>query len=241
MTHAIIGPPASLDRRRALRFHLDPDVTAKGVTGSYCLLLGVDQTGANADAIEAFVDQAVASVRARARRDLISADPILAGFRTLHRAFGVPTRKLFSAPETLIRYVEKRGDIPRIGPLVDLYNAVSLETGLALGAHDIAQIDGDISLRMTTGSENFHPVGAAEPEPVRPGEYAYVDDGGTVICRLEVRQVEKTKVTPETTDVFLIIQGNPATPPQTIRAGQDRLVSVLQRFLGGTEVPLYRP
>jgi DNA/RNA-binding domain of Phe-tRNA-synthetase-like protein len=172
---------------------------------------------------------------------LIAADPVLAGFRALHQAFEVPTRKLFSAPETLIRYVEKRGDIPRIGPLVDLYNAVSLKTGLALGAHDIDRIDGNISLRLTTGSERFHPVGAMDPEPIRPGEYAYVDDGNEVICRLEVRQVEKTKVTSSTTDVFLIVQGNPATSARQIETGHDFLITVLRRFLGGNAVPLHRP
>lgn len=224
-----------------LRFHLAPEVAARGVSGCYSLLLGVDQQGADAADIGAFIDQVVATARHRAERGAIAADPVLAGFRALHQAFGVPTRKLFSAPETLIRYIEKRGDIPRIGPLVDLYNAVSLETGLALGAHDLGRIDGDISLRLTTGAERFHPVGAAEPEPVRPGEYAYVDDGGAVICRLEVRQVEKTKVTPATTDVFLIVQGNPATAPHAIQAGHDRLIDVLKRFLGGTEVPLHRP
>ena len=84
-----------------------------------------------------------------------------------------------SAAETLIRYVEKRGDIPRIGPLVDVYNAVSLETKLSLGAHDLDTVTGGISVRLTTGAERYHPVGAAEPEPVRPGEYGYIDGDGT--------------------------------------------------------------
>ena len=44
-----------------------------------------------------------------------------------------------------------------------------------------------------------------------------------VICRLEVRQSEKTKVTSATRDVFLIVQGNAATPPDTVQAGHDRL------------------
>jgi DNA/RNA-binding domain of Phe-tRNA-synthetase-like protein len=222
-------------------FHLAPEAAAKGVSGCYSLLLGIDQAGADSLEIARFVDQMVTNARGRAHRDQIAADPILAGFRALHQAFQVPTRKLFSAPETLIRYVEKRGDIPRIGPLVDLYNAVSLETGLALGAHDIDHIDGDISLRLTTGDERFHPVGATQPEPIRPGEYAYIDDGGEVICRLEVRQVEKTKVTSSTKDVFLIVQGNPATPSQQIEAGHDRLITLLQSFLGGNKVSLYRP
>jgi DNA/RNA-binding domain of Phe-tRNA-synthetase-like protein len=229
-------------------FHFDEALRGRGVTGAYSLLLGADQSLTPPDEIAAFVDGVIAEVRERAVRDQITADPVYAGFRELHKSFGVPTRKLLSAAETLIRYVEKRGDIPRIGPLVDVYNAVSLETKLSLGAHDLDTVTGGISVRLTTGAERYHPVGAAEPEPVRPGEYGYIDGGGTdgpnggeVICRLEVRQSEKTKVTPATRNVFLIVQGNAATPPAYVQAGHDRLIGLLQRFFGGEAVSLYRP
>jgi DNA/RNA-binding domain of Phe-tRNA-synthetase-like protein len=230
-------------------FHFDEVLRGRGVTGAYSLLLGIDQSRTQPDEIAAFVDGVIAGVRERAVRDLITADPVYAGFRELHKSFEVPTRKLLSAAETLIRYVEKRGDIPRIGPLVDVYNAVSLETKLSLGAHDLDIVTGGISVRLTTGAERYHPVGAAEPEPVRPGEYGYIDGGGTdgggtdgeVICRLEVRQSEKTKVTPATRNVFLIVQGNAATPPADVQAGHDRLIGLLQRFFGGEAVTLYRP
>ena len=222
-------------------FHFDEVLRERGVIGAYFLLLGADQNMTPPDEIAAFVDGVVAGVRERAVRDLITSDPVYAGFRELHKSFEVPTRKLLSAAETLIRYVEKRGDIPRIGPLVDVYNAVSLETKLSLGAHDLDTVTGGISVRLTTGAERYHPVGAAEPEPARPGEYGYIDDGGDVICRLEVRQSEKTKVTPATRDVFLIVQGNAATPPADVQAGHDRLIGLLQRFFGGEAVTLYRP
>ena len=156
-------------------FHFDEALRERGVTGAYSLLLGADQSRTPPEEIAAFVDGVIAGVRERAVRDLITADPVYAGFRELHKSFEVPTRKLLSAAETLIRYVEKRGDIPRIGPLVDVYNAVSLETKLSLGAHDLDTVTGGISVRLTTGAERYHPVGAAEPEPVRPGEYGYID------------------------------------------------------------------
>ena len=227
-------------------FHFDKTLRGRGVTGAYSLLLGIDQSKTPPDEIAAFVDSVIAGVRGRAVRGLITGDPVYAGFRGLHKSFEVPTRKLLSAAETLIRYVEKRGDIPRIGPLVDVYNAVSLETRLSLGAHDLDTVTDGISVRLTTGAERYHPVGTAEPEPVRPGEYSYIDGRGTdgagdVICRLEVRQSEKTKVTPATRNVFLIVQGNAATPPADVRAGHDRLIGLLQQFFGGESLALYRP
>ncbi|MEO0035339.1 MAG: hypothetical protein RLZZ501_1362 [Pseudomonadota bacterium] len=223
------------------RFHFDAALRRRGLTGAYSLLTGLDQTRADADAIAAHVDQVVRRVRAGLTAETIPSDPVLAGYRALHKAFAVPTRKLFSAPETLIRFVEKRGDLPRILPLVDLYNAVSLETGLALGAHDLGRIEGDVSLRLTTGTERFQPVGALQPEPVRAGEYAYIDDANEVLCRLEVRQVEKTKVTAATTDLFLIVQGNPATSDEQVIAGHDRLLDLLRHHFGGTPIALHRP
>jgi DNA/RNA-binding domain of Phe-tRNA-synthetase-like protein len=224
-----------------INFHFDEALRERGVTGAYSLLLGADQAMTPPEEVAAFVDCVVAEVRERAVRDLITADPVYAGFRELHKSFGVPTRKLLSAAETLIRYVEKRGDIPRIGPLVDVYNAVSLETRLSLGAHDLDTVTGGISVRLTTGAERYHPVGSTDPEPVRPGEYGYIDDGGDVICRLEVRQSEKTKVTATTRDLFLIVQGNAATPVHDVQTAHDRLIGSLQRFFGGEAVPLYRP
>jgi DNA/RNA-binding domain of Phe-tRNA-synthetase-like protein len=225
----------------AIDFHFAEGLRERGLVGAYSLLLGVDQRMTAPEEVAGFVDGIVASVRERAVRDRIAADPVYAGFRELHKAFDVPTRKLLSAAETLIRYVEKRGDIPRIGPLVDIYNAVSLETKLSLGAHDLDAVTGGISVRLTTGAERYHPVGATEPEPVRPGEYSYIDDGGDVICRLEVRQSEKTKVTATTRDLFLIVQGNAATPVHDVQTAHDRLIGSLQRFFGGEAVPLYRP
>lgn len=223
------------------RFHFDAALRQRGLTGAYSLLIGLDQTRADTAAIAAHVDQVVRRVQAGPSGEAGPSAPVLAGYRALHQAFAVPTRKLVSAPETLVRFVEKRGDIPRILPLVDLYNAVSLETGLALGAHDLRRIEGDVSLRLTTGTERYQPVGSPAPEPVRAGEYGYIDDANEVLCRLEVRQVEKTKVTAATTDLFLIVQGNPATSAEQVIAGHDRLLALLRQHFGGTLIPLHRP
>jgi len=38
-----------------------------------------------------------------------------------------------------------------------------------------------------------------------------------VLCRLEIRQVEKTKVDEEAQNVFYIVQGNDATPDEPLR------------------------
>ena len=126
----------------------------------------------------------------------------------------------------------RNGTIPSINLVVDIYNLVSLESRLALGAHDISKIDGNITLKITNGTEKFLPLGKTESEIVPSGEYSYVDDSNEVICRLEYRQVEKTKVTLNTKDCFFIIQGNSATTPEIVKATSQRLLDLLKQFCG---------
>ncbi len=102
----------------------------------------------------------------------------------------------------------KNGYLPNINLIVDIYNLVSVMTKLALGAHDLDSIKGDVSLRLTNGSETFLPIGYNKNKPISRGEYAYIDDNNDVLCRMEVRQVEKTKVTESTSNCMYIVQGN---------------------------------
>lgn len=140
-----------------------------------------------------------------------------------------------AAPESLLKFLLRTGTLPKVNVLVDIYNLVSVETRLALGAHDIARIEGNVRLRLTDSSERFWPLGAPEAKPVPSGECAYVDDSNDILCRLEVRQVEKTKVALDTTEVFYIVQGNSATSGVHIQASTQRLITLTKRFLGGSE------
>src|SRR5204863_6633380 len=90
----------------------------------------------------------------------------------------------------------------------DVYNAISITSGLAIGAHDLSKVDRDIELRLTNGNEAFWPLGSSKSAKVPAGEYAYVDSSNEILCRLEMRQVEKSKVTIESRDVFFIVQGH---------------------------------
>jgi len=108
-----------------------------------------------------------------------------------------------------------------------------LETRLALGTHDVDTIEGNVTLCLTNGTERFIPLGMAAPDPVLIGEYAYTDDDNENICRMEFKQVEKTKFGLATTDCFYILQGHIGTPCDDLRRTADRLTSLTRQFCGG--------
>ena len=115
-----------------------------------------------------------------------------------------------------------------------LYNVISIKTLLALGAHNIENVQGNVSLRLTKGNEIFLPLGHTKEVQIPAGEYAYCDDGNNIICRLEVLQVEPTKITLDTENIFLIIQGNVNTDNSYIQDATNELLDLLVKFCGGT-------
>lgn len=139
-------------------------------------------------------------------------DYILNGYRQLHEAVGAPNRKNLSAPETLCKILLKNHDLPQVNLLVDIYNLVSVTYRLALGAHDWDKISGNVHLRLTDGSESFTALSTTTSTQVAPGFYSYIDDSNEVICYLDVKQCEKTKITTDTKRALIIIQGNANTP-----------------------------
>ena len=161
------------------------------------------------------------------------ADPVLEGFHILHDRAGVKRRKNIPASENLIRLLNKHGDVFFINQAVDIYNIISMESKLALGAHDIDRVDGNVTLRFTDGTERFVPIGQSEPVSNNPHEYSYCDDSNEVLCRLEIRQVEKTKVDEKTTNAFYIIQGNEATDNELLLATARKILDETIKYCGG--------
>ena len=161
------------------------------------------------------------------------ADPVLEGFHILHDRAGVKRRKNIPASENLIRLLNKHGDVFFINQAVDIYNIISMESKLALGAHDIDRVDGNVTLRFTDGTERFVPIGQSEPVSNNPHEYSYCDDANEVLCRLEIRQVEKTKVDEKTTNAFYIIQGNEATDNEFLLATAQKILDETIKYCGG--------
>jgi DNA/RNA-binding domain of Phe-tRNA-synthetase-like protein len=196
------------------------------------IVRGIDNTRA-ADEAAALV---LASAREAANRigdGEIGAHPAVAPWREAYRRMGVKPSKYKSSIESLLRSARASGVRP-INPLVDLYNAVSLQHLLPCGGEDLRTVSGDIRVTRATGDEAFVPLGSAEQQPPQPGEVIYRDDIG-VLCRcLNWREAERTKLTETTTEAILCIEALPPVTAEALRAACDGLAALVQEHLGGT-------
>lgn len=215
-----------------MEFFVEKAVLDAGVKIRFAVVQGLDNT-VESPLWREERKQMLAKLRERYRDIDVHADPILEGYHLLHDATGVKRRKNVPASINLIKQLEKNGNLAFINQVVDIYNIISLDTKLALGAHDMDCVDGNVILRFSNGTERYVPLGQTDPVPVNPHEYCYCDASNEVLCHLEVRQVNKTAVSEQTHNVFYIVQGNQATPAVLLQQTAQRIVDTTTRLCGG--------
>ncbi len=121
-------------------------VVARGIT---------TLSGVRVDLIDVLVT-AQETVRTALAGTNVIDHPRIRCWREAYRSFGAKLKKYPSSIENLVRRTLKREPIRPILPLVDIYNAVSLEHLLPVGGEDLDSIEGD--LRLTRASESEPPV-----------------------------------------------------------------------------------
>ena len=117
--------------------------------------------------------------------------------------------------QVLVEAIKEKGKIPNINTLVDVYNAVSALTGVSIGVHDISKIEGNVKFEILKKNQLLKTIRKKDKFFAKKGEYAYTDNTG-VICRLDVKQSDRTKVTNKTTDILVIMQGHEALPKEEL-------------------------
>ncbi len=160
----------------------------------------------------------------------ISASDSVRGYLELYDALGVARQR--HAIENLAEIVKNSGKIPTINTVVDSYNIVSISKGLIIGAHDLDRVFGNVSVKIADGSELFIPLGSSEKMQVPKGEYVFADDK-LVLCRLDTKQGEHTKVTGATRNVFLYVQGNKRIPKQVLDDALAQACENIVKYCGG--------
>lgn len=212
-------------------FQIEQEVLDLGVKIRGVIIEGVNNLSYS-DELLTYLDQHIAQLLIKDKEKVLH-NPILSGFYDLHNKVNIPKRKNPPASENLLKTLYKKQEMFKINPVVDIYNLLSMETYLALGAHDIDHVDGNIHLRLTTGKENFIPLGQTEKKEVHQGVYSYIDDQQDILCYLEIRQVDKTKITNQSTNIFYIIQGNEQTSQEYVDKTAQQLIDTTTHFCGG--------
>ena len=141
-------------------FYVEQAVLDAGVKILFAAVYGIDNHGESPE-WAVYREKRLAELYTAYEALEVHDDPILEGFNILHDRTGVKRRKNIPASENLIKLLKKNRGMFYINQAVDIYNLISLESKLALGAHNIDRVEGNVTLRFTDGSERFVPIGQA--------------------------------------------------------------------------------
>jgi DNA/RNA-binding domain of Phe-tRNA-synthetase-like protein len=186
------------------------------------------------EAIARMLEQSQSNAFAKLQSIVIAEHPNIVPWRDAYRAFGAKPKDHPSSIENLMRRVQKGSKLPHINKLVDLYNTVSLDFFLPVGGEDLERIEGD--LLLTIAGENESPVsllGEPEPRAPKPGEVFYKDNLGAVCRRWNWKEADRTKLTEQTRNAILVIEGLPPVPRATIEEGAGQLAERIRQHCGG--------
>jgi len=194
---------------------------------------GIDNSGDGAG-LAGPLRQEGERVRATLAGAQIAEHPHIAPWREAYRQFGAKPKDYSSSIENLARRVLKGWSVPHVNPLVDLYNTISLRHLLPVGGEDLDRVQGDVLLTLATDQEApVHLLGEPEARPPKPGEVIYKDDLGTLCRRWNWKEAERTKLTAETRNAFLVIEGLPPVGRDLVERAAGELGRLVREHCGG--------
>ncbi|NWF92514.1 MAG: hypothetical protein HXY46_06325 [Syntrophaceae bacterium] len=209
-------------------FTILPDVTIGMVVAR-----GVDNTHPSRE-IEILLNETIDEMKKNFVFEKAQEHPRIKPWRDAFSRLGISGSKFPSSIESMARRVLKGDPFPRINPLVDLYNSVSLKHLVPMGGHDLDTIKGDIHLRFAEGWEPFVPMGGGERITVPKGELVYCDDEEVLTRNWVWRQCEKDKATEKTKNIFIPIDVLGEVGRECADKIIRELFDLIPKYLGGS-------
>jgi DNA/RNA-binding domain of Phe-tRNA-synthetase-like protein len=149
-------------------------------------------------------------------------------WREAFRSFGVKPRRAVCSAEALIA---RGAALPRINPLVDRYNAVSMRWAVPVGGEDLDAVVPPVRLVFASGSEVFD-----GGDPPRAGEVVWRDEAGVTCRRWNWRQCARTRLTGSTTRAYFLFDALPVFSDEALSGAMGELIASLRSGWPGAEV-----
>jgi DNA/RNA-binding domain of Phe-tRNA-synthetase-like protein len=137
--------------------------------------------------------------------------PEVQAWRRAFSRMGLKPTQYRCASESLLRRFRKEGTIPRLHPLVDLCNAVSLAFAIPVAVLDVSRITGDLEVRYAVGDEDYVTF-SGDVEHPGAREVIFADEAGRAHARRWTnRQSGLSAVGKETTATLIVAEALHAT------------------------------
>lgn len=154
------------------------------------------------------VDREVAKFSAMAESRLATTSegalPEIQAWRRAFSRMGLKPTQYRCASESLLRRFKKEGSLPRIHPLIDVCNAISLAFAIPVAVFDVARIAEHLEVRRAVGDETYETFSGGTEHP-DAGEVIFADGAGRAHARRWTNRQSGHSAVRETTTAVLIV------------------------------------
>lgn len=145
---------------------------------------------------------------------------------------GVSMKRFPTSVEAMFRRALKGGQIFTINPLVDFYNALTLQYLCPAGAFDLGALNEPVELRFTRKGDHFTALNSTEVMDIPPDEIAYASGNIILTRHFMWRQSRTGLVKSESSEVFLVSEIPGVAGVATANAMQQDLIQGLAQYFG---------
>jgi len=167
-------------------------------------------------------------------------DAAIESWHQAFRQFGSNPKRTAPSFDSLIRRFRKDGALPKISPVVDFYNSLSIQYAAPFGGEDIDRYTGSPRLVVANGSEKFDTVqsGVVVIENPESGEIIWLDDTGVTCRRWNWRQCKRTGITDQSRNLWFVIDRLPPMPLEELQRAGAALTAGLQAMSPASEASI---
>jgi len=130
--------------------------------------------------------------------------PEIKAWRRAFSTMGLKPTQYRCASESLLRRFRKEGSLPRIHPLIDLCNAVSIAYAIPIAVFDTTLIGDELEVRRAQGDEVYRTF-SGETEHPEPEEVVFADAAGNAHARRWTNRQSALSAARDTTSSVLIV------------------------------------
>jgi DNA/RNA-binding domain of Phe-tRNA-synthetase-like protein len=197
------------------------------------IVIGINNR-VNAPELDKIINDVVSEVKNTISLESLRDDELIRLYRNFYWRLGIDPTKQRPAQEALIRRILRGDGLPRINPMVDIGNAVSVKYKVPVGLYDIrkiGQVD-YIVLRRAADGELFTPLGSPKMTLTR-NQIVLATSDGKILHVYPYRDSELTKVDEFTTDVLIVVAGISGVSDETLLGALTEIESLSETLLNG--------
>ncbi|MDQ3099191.1 MAG: lysine--tRNA ligase [bacterium] len=193
------------------------------------------KNGDSTPEIQALIRSESDRIKSEVTQDSLKSNQKVTAWRDAFKKFGSKPSEYRSSVENLPRMILKGRELRSENKLVDIYNYISLKYLLPAGGEDLSKIEGSIRLTLATKDESpVKLLGDDKEESPYEGEVIYKDAIGTICRRWNWREVDRTKLTRETTNAILVLESLPPVTKEELETATYELAELIKTHTGAS-------